>query len=172
MLNNKYFGHLPNTGLILVYHRLFKKSNLCSKIYWQQNGCSIIIRTRTDVLKILVNKGAVTMHGTYVLKNKKRFYIFLLLISFLITIPFFASTVYGYKEPSYVTINVNEGDNLWNLVSDYSKGRDIRKYINEVKKLNKMDDSVIYPGQSILLPLKWSKINSVLYPLESMYQLL
>jgi len=94
------------------------------------------------------------MHGTYVLKNKKRFYIFLLLISFLITIPFFASTVYGYKEPSYVTINVNEGDNLWNLVSDYSKGRDIRKYINEVKKLNKMDDSVIYPGQSILLPLK------------------
>jgi LysM domain. len=94
------------------------------------------------------------MHGTYVLKNRKRFYTILLLALFIITMPVFASTVYGFKDPSYVSVNVKEGDNLWNIVSGYSQGRDIRKYIYEVKKLNKMQDSNIYPGQSILLPIK------------------
>jgi len=94
------------------------------------------------------------MHGRFVLKNKKRFYIILLLLSFLITTPVFASTVYDSKEPSYVSVRVREGDNLWNIVSMYSKDKDIRKYIYEVKKLNKMNDSNIYPGQNILLPIK------------------
>lgn len=94
------------------------------------------------------------MHCTYVLKNKKRFYTILLLISFIITMPIFASTVYGFKDTSYVSVNVKDGDNLWNIVSSYSQGGDIRKYIYEVKKLNKMKDSNIYPGQNILLPVK------------------
>jgi len=94
------------------------------------------------------------MNGNYVLKNKKRFYIALLLLSFIITTPVFASTVYESREPAYETVVVREGDNLWNIVSGFSKNSDIRKYINEVKKLNKMEDSNIYPGQTILIPLK------------------
>lgn len=94
------------------------------------------------------------MKGKYVLKNKKRFYIVLLLLSFIITTPVFASSIYESKEPAYDTVVVKEGDNLWNIVSEYSKNSDIRDYIYEVKKLNKMKDSNIYPGQTILIPLK------------------
>lgn len=94
------------------------------------------------------------MKCNYVLKNKKRFYIALLLLSFIITTPVFASTIYESKEPAYDTVVVKEGDSLWNILSSYSKNSDIRDYIYEVKKLNKMKDSNIYPGQTILIPLK------------------
>ena len=43
---------------------------------------------------------------------------------------------------------VSANDTLWSIACEYSKG-DVREYVYNLRKLNNIDDCIIYPGQVI-----------------------
>ena len=43
---------------------------------------------------------------------------------------------------------VNAGDTLWSLGCEYANG-DVREYVYNLRKLNNIDDCIIYPGQTL-----------------------
>ena len=92
------------------------------------------------------------MKKRYVLKNKKRFYTFLTIIILLICSLVFSGTVYGYKNREYRVIQVKHGDTLWEIAQNFSNDSDIRKYIYDIKVLNKLSGSEIYAGTELILP--------------------
>ena len=52
-----------------------------------------------------------------------------------------------WNQESYT---VKAGDSLWSISADYCPdGVDRREWVEEVRELNCMDDSTIYPGQKI-----------------------
>lgn len=53
----------------------------------------------------------------------------------------------------YRTVDVEQGDTLWTIAqSQVGSEMDIRKYVNEIKKLNDIKGSLINEGQIIKLP--------------------
>lgn len=93
------------------------------------------------------------MKRKFVLRNKKRFAVTLGVLVVLSAFAFFAVKSYGYREPRYKLIAVQKGDTLWDIAIKNSDGSDIRRYIYEIKKINDMTDSIIYPGTLIKVPL-------------------
>ena len=56
---------------------------------------------------------------------------------------------HNFEETTYA---VKAGDNLWRIASDYCPNTmDKRDYIRLVKERNNLTDSVIYPGQSLIV---------------------
>jgi LysM repeat protein len=58
------------------------------------------------------------------------------------------------KEPtyteSYSIIHVTRGETLWSIAEEYKKpNTDTREYIYEIRKLNDMETSEIYEGQTL-----------------------
>lgn len=51
------------------------------------------------------------------------------------------------------TYVVDTGDTLWSIAAEYAEGRDIRKVIYEIKYINGLRTSMIYPGQELRIPL-------------------
>jgi hypothetical protein len=94
--------------------------------------------------------GGVIMKKKYILKNKKRFFIFVLfLLIGLTAIVNGATNIYGYRNPSYETIVVRRGDTLWSIAEFYNKRGDIRKYIYDVMVLNNLQDCQIIEGMEL-----------------------
>lgn len=55
------------------------------------------------------------------------------------------------------TYRVQSGDSLWAISGDYCPdGVDRREWIEEIKTLNGLDDSIIHPGQklTVLMPVR------------------
>ena len=50
------------------------------------------------------------------------------------------------------SITVSEGDTLWTIAN--SLEGDINKNIYEIKKLNQLDSSIVYVGQTLMVPCK------------------
>lgn len=92
------------------------------------------------------------MKKHYVLKNKKRFFSLVTVLAIVISTIFFSSSVYGYEGRQYDTITVKSGDTLWTIAQKYNKSGDIRKLIHEIKNTNKLDSSMIYAGEQLLVP--------------------
>ena len=68
---------------------------------------------------------------------------------------------YGYNEintsndnkiAKFHTIEVEKGDNLWNIADKYNKNYEIREFIYHIRELNELNNSIIYPGQNLKLP--------------------
>lgn len=58
------------------------------------------------------------------------------------------------SEIQVIEVTVQEGDSLWSIAKPYYDGEeDYRKYLSEIKELNNMDGAVIYPGQTLIIPL-------------------
>lgn len=94
------------------------------------------------------------MKRRYRLKNKRRF---ATLIMVLILVSVFTGFIVsaGASSPAvddYEVFKVSKGDSLWEIASIYSQNVDIREYIYNIKKLNKLDGDIIYAGQVLLLP--------------------
>lgn len=54
---------------------------------------------------------------------------------------------------SYTTVQVEEGQSLWGIVSAHAPaGTDVRDYLMLVQDVNGLDGSVIHPGQELALP--------------------
>ncbi|HOM02720.1 MAG TPA: LysM peptidoglycan-binding domain-containing protein [Acetivibrio sp.] len=90
------------------------------------------------------------MKKKYVLKNKRRFFTFVFLVLMGMTAVINGATrTYGYREPSYETIIVRQGDTLWGIAENYNKRGDIRKYIYDVMVLNNLEDCQIIEGMEL-----------------------
>lgn len=61
----------------------------------------------------------------------------------------FVSKAYGYREPTYRTIVIRNGDTLWNIAEKYNIKGDIRHYIYNIKKLNNLSDSEVIEGMEL-----------------------
>ncbi|OGO83729.1 MAG: hypothetical protein A2Y21_04230 [Clostridiales bacterium GWC2_40_7] len=92
------------------------------------------------------------MRKHYVLKNKKRFYITIITLTIIMSSFLFASSVYGYDVKQFDTVTVEKGDTLWTIAQKYNNSGDIRKLIFEIKKANKLESSIIYAGDELLVP--------------------
>ena len=55
-------------------------------------------------------------------------------------------------EPEYEIIIVRSGDTVWEIADKYNPNNmTVRKYANEICKLNNIENYTIYPGQAIKL---------------------
>lgn len=92
------------------------------------------------------------MKRRYYLKNKKRFTTSILLAVLILFTFLYVTSVYGYKEVSYISVYVKKGDTLWDIAKKYKQKGDIRKYIKEIKKVNNLEDSIIFEGDVLMIP--------------------
>lgn len=85
--------------------------------------------------------------------NKKKFIKSILVLLFLIIILVFGfSNSFTKKEIKTTECDyiVSKGERLWDIAEQYKRpDQDIREYIYEIKKLNGLDESTIYEGQTI-----------------------
>lgn len=94
------------------------------------------------------------MKKHYVLKNRKKFFNFIITLSILLICILFVSNSYGYEEKKYDTISIKSGDTLWDIAKQYCKSGDIRKYIFEIRKINGLSgNSIIYAGDELRIPV-------------------
>jgi len=75
----------------------------------------------------------------------------LLVIIMIFTVKTSAS---GSPKVRFVEVTVCPGDTLWDISREYTRGENIEKVIYDIKKINKMQKSDIYPGQTLKIPLK------------------
>lgn len=90
------------------------------------------------------------------LKNKRRFtgFIMLVLIFGVFTSMIITATASPIVKDYYEEVKIKEGDTLWEIAETHfpDSNKDIREYIYEIKKLNNLDNTYIYAGQTIKLP--------------------
>lgn len=93
------------------------------------------------------------MKRRYVLKNKGRFYIFVIMVTVLLSsislLNFAQSADTGM---TYTTVVVEPGDTLWDLAKEYSSSKDLRRYIKKIEEVNNLKDSTIYEGDILKMP--------------------
>jgi nucleoid-associated protein YgaU len=94
------------------------------------------------------------MNKRYVLKNRRRFYIFVIMVTIVISFSALAAAVNGADTgDEYISVIVESGDTLWDLAREYKSSGDLRQYIREVEKINNLTDSLIYEGDILKMPV-------------------
>ncbi len=84
------------------------------------------------------------------IKNKIKFIRSIAIIVFLLIALFNISIAKTDKEAEIIDYTISKGETLWSIAGEYKeKNEDIRQYIYDIKKLNNMTDSTVYPGQVI-----------------------
>lgn len=79
----------------------------------------------------------------------------ILLILIYISVSFFYNKTYAYKEYNFKTIEISEGQTLWNIAqyekehNEYYKNKDIREIVFEIKENNNLNSSNLYVGQEL-----------------------
>ncbi len=89
----------------------------------------------------------------YVLKNKKRFIISVIIILTVMFIALFSDISYGYREPCYKVLTLKSGDTLWDIAEQYKGNRDLRQFIYKIKELNGLEAGNLAEGEKIKIPL-------------------
>ncbi len=92
--------------------------------------------------------------------NKKKFIRSIVIILGLIMfISLFISNIsFSHGENTYKTIYVSNGDTLWNIAkeeqenNDYYENKNIREIVNNIKSINKLDNSNLSVNQKLLIP--------------------
>lgn len=64
-----------------------------------------------------------------------------------------SSVMAAGPEPTTVDYRVRAGDTLWNIAGEVAPGDDIRGVVSEIRDLNDLDSSLIYPGQILVVPV-------------------
>lgn len=79
----------------------------------------------------------------------------ILLILLFIIISFFCDSSYANRKHEYKTMEVSEGQTLWDIAqyekenNEYYKNKDIRKIVFEIKENNKLETSNLTIGQTL-----------------------
>lgn len=95
-----------------------------------------------------------------VIKDKKRFrrvsYLLatiidmLIVIAILIVSMLIVGSIANADSRVYEDYIVTSGETVWSIASENKKdGQDVREYIYELQKVNKLENYMIYPGQEI-----------------------
>ena len=95
------------------------------------------------------------------IKNKKKFIrsILIILGITLLIIILISKATYSHKEIDYKKIYVCKGDTLWNIAkynqinNEYYKGKDVREVLNDLIKINNLDNCNIHINQELLIPI-------------------
>lgn len=101
------------------------------------------------------------MRKRYVVVSKGRYYLFIILIFMIVTVVIMSllssNKVYGkiYEHDyDYDEVKIREGDTLWMIATDYvSQEYDVRRMVYEIKRFNKMEESYIYVGDILKIPI-------------------
>ncbi|MDW7683608.1 MAG: LysM peptidoglycan-binding domain-containing protein [Bacillota bacterium] len=76
-----------------------------------------------------------------------------LLCLLVMSLTFFNGSVASGENSVARTMVIAEGDTLWKLAGEHApRGMDIRDYLDEILTVNNITDSIVYPGQEIILP--------------------
>lgn len=90
------------------------------------------------------------------IKDQRKFNRFILLsVLLVILFTFFFSTWGSHpfvEGKSEETITVRYGDTLWDIAKDIDSDKDLREIVYEIKELNNIHDSNVYPGDEIIIP--------------------
>lgn len=95
----------------------------------------------------------------YKITNMKRFISFIVVLILIIGATVVAFATINHREYTMVNtkvVVVSEGQSIWTIVETNNlipEGMDIREYIHNVRELNNLETSLIYPGQIIELPI-------------------
>lgn len=87
------------------------------------------------------------------IKNMKRFVISMtIILTFIIFICNVITTkVFSHEEETYKTIKISTGDTLWAIASELDGN--INENIYTIKKINNLEQSNLYVGQELLIPV-------------------
>lgn len=58
---------------------------------------------------------------------------------------------------SFPHVTVRAGESLWHLAAEIAPSADPRDVVSDIVHLNQLSSSVVQPGQSIAIPLKYSR---------------
>lgn len=84
------------------------------------------------------------------IKNKVKFIRSIAILVFLLIALFNISIAKTNSEAEIIDYTIAPGQTLWSIAKEYTPdNKDIRQTIYEIKQLNNMTDSTIYPGQTI-----------------------
>lgn len=89
-----------------------------------------------------------------ILKSKKRFLIFLFILSMAGCSLFAVTNAYCHKQVTFKEIVVRRGDTLWDISKRYSSASDYRPFIWKLKKINNLSDSGISEGTILKIPVE------------------
>ncbi len=95
------------------------------------------------------------------IKNLKKFIRSLIIISGLCMaiVLLIQKASYTNKEVEYKTICISKGDTLWNIAktnqesNSYYKDKDVRYILNDIVKINKLENSNININQELIIPV-------------------
>ena len=85
--------------------------------------------------------------------NKKRFITFIVVMLIILISLFTACS--AQKNTVIKEYVISEGDTLWSIACENAE-TDIREYIYELRKINDLDNCILYPGQTIKI-IKWKE---------------
>lgn len=91
------------------------------------------------------------------LKIKKIRVIVILILMFVFTSGMKIISVedsYPVKEPELVVYKVTKGDTLWSIAK-YYEVEDTKRFVSDTIKLNRLNQSMIYPGDKICIPINY-----------------
>lgn len=82
--------------------------------------------------------------------NRKKFIRSIAIVIFLLIAIFNVSIAKSSNEEEIIAYTIAPGQTLWSIAREYTpNSKDIRETIYEIKQLNNMTDSTVYPGQVI-----------------------
>ncbi|MDD5602854.1 MAG: LysM peptidoglycan-binding domain-containing protein [Eubacteriales bacterium] len=53
-----------------------------------------------------------------------------------------------------MSITVAKGETIWSIAEDYCAGGDVRRLVYDIKSLNSLEDSFIYEGDTLIIPVR------------------
>lgn len=94
------------------------------------------------------------MNKRYTLKNKKRFFTFVIIVlTIVFSIASFSISM-GKSTDSFKIIEVVDGDSLWKIASaNNSTNSDIRSLVYEIENVNKIEGAYLEPGMKLKIPM-------------------
>ena len=89
--------------------------------------------------------------------NKFRFTVALTIVLLLVCTALFAAfggfKAYSKDTVDYTSHTVDNCETIWSIAQQYSeKGQDIRKTVYEIKKLNGIQENIVFVGQTLKIP--------------------
>lgn len=65
------------------------------------------------------------------------------------------STASGLTKDSYIEVTVLQGDTLWEIADQYNEEENIQKVVFEIIEFNNKQNSDLYPGEKLKIPIKY-----------------